>query len=62
MSGNDSRARPSRLGNAVAISPYPGIMKGLELAAGIAMTLSDLMTAVVGWAVAKVRGYDLSIR
>jgi hypothetical protein len=37
-------------------------MKGLELAAGIAMTLSDLMTAVVGWAVAKVRGYDLSIR
>jgi hypothetical protein len=31
----------------------------LELAAGIAITLSDLITALVGWAVAKLRGYDL---
>jgi hypothetical protein len=31
----------------------------VDLAAGIAMTLSDLITAVVCSAVAKVRGYDL---
>jgi hypothetical protein len=31
----------------------------LELVAGIAMMLSDLITAVVCWAVAKVRRYDL---
>jgi hypothetical protein len=31
----------------------------LELAAGIALTLSGPITAVVGWAVAKVRGHDL---
>jgi hypothetical protein len=37
-----------------------GILEGrLELVAGIAMMLSDLITAVVCWAVAKVRRYDL---
>jgi hypothetical protein len=30
-----------------------------ELVAGIVLTLADLMTAVFGWVVAKVRGYDL---
>jgi len=41
-------------------TPPSGILEGrVDLAAGIAMTLSDLITAVVCWAVAKVRGYDL---
>ena len=30
-----------------------------ELAAGIALTLSDLVTALIGWVVAKVRSHDL---
>jgi len=30
-----------------------------ELAAGIALTVSELVTALVGWVVAKLRGYDL---
>jgi hypothetical protein len=30
-----------------------------ELAAGIALTLSDLVAALVGWVVAKLRGQDL---
>jgi hypothetical protein len=30
-----------------------------ELAAGIALTFSELVTAVVGWVVAKLRGHDL---
>jgi hypothetical protein len=30
-----------------------------ELTAGIALTLSDLFTALVGWVVAKLRGHDL---
>jgi hypothetical protein len=30
-----------------------------ELAAGIALTLGDLVTALVGWVVAKLRGRDL---
>jgi hypothetical protein len=30
-----------------------------ELAAGIALTLSDLVTALAGWIVAKLRGHDL---
>jgi hypothetical protein len=31
----------------------------LELAAGIVMTLSGLITALVSWAFDKARGYDL---
>jgi hypothetical protein len=30
----------------------------VELAAGIALTLSDLLTALAGWVVAKLRGHD----
>ena len=30
-----------------------------EIAAGIALTLSELVTALVGWVVAKLRGHDL---
>lgn len=30
-----------------------------ELAAGIALTFSELVTALVGWVVAKLRGHDL---
>jgi hypothetical protein len=30
-----------------------------ELAAGIALTFSELVTALVGWLVAKLRGNDL---
>jgi hypothetical protein len=30
-----------------------------ELAGGIALTLSELVTALVGWLVAKLRGHDL---
>jgi hypothetical protein len=30
-----------------------------ELAAGIALTLSDLVTALAGWVIAKLRGHDL---
>jgi hypothetical protein len=30
-----------------------------ELAAGIALTFSELVTALVGWLVAKLRGHDL---
>jgi hypothetical protein len=30
-----------------------------ELAAGKALTLSDLVTALMDWVVAKVRGHDL---
>jgi hypothetical protein len=29
-----------------------------ELAAGIAVTLSDLLAALAGWVVAKLRGHD----
>jgi hypothetical protein len=31
----------------------------VEIAAGIALTLSDLLTALVGWVVIKLRGGDL---
>jgi hypothetical protein len=30
-----------------------------EIAAGIALTLNDLLTALVGWAVIKLQGGDL---
>jgi hypothetical protein len=30
-----------------------------EIAAGIALTLSEVVTALVGWVVAKLRGHDL---
>jgi hypothetical protein len=30
-----------------------------ELAAGIALTFSELVTALVGWVAAKLRGHDL---
>jgi hypothetical protein len=30
-----------------------------ELAAGIALTFSELVTALVGWVVAKLRAHDL---
>jgi hypothetical protein len=30
----------------------------LEITAGIALTFSELVTALVGWVVAKLRGHD----
>ena len=30
-----------------------------EIAAGIALTLNELLVALVGWVVAKLRGHDL---
>ena len=37
----------------------PRLRDMAEIAAGIALTLNDLLTALVGWVVVKLRGGDL---
>jgi hypothetical protein len=49
-----ARVRPVGLGG-----QRPRLSDMAEIAAGIALTLNDLLTALVGWAVIKLQGGDL---